>query len=562
MFKTIFILIVLSQIGFSWGLDETDISIPTNYVFDPPLLQTGFPIYTGGSSMESSAQVADIDCDGDMELLIATGTSLKVYHHDCIMVTGFPVTVGGYATHTPAVADLDCDGDIEIVITGQRSDLYVYRSDGILETGWPQNLDDDDGASSSPVLADLDNDGDLEIVVGTFKDLNGNNGYILARVYVFHHDGTRYDGWPVYDVDTYGVLSSPAIGDIDNDGRLEIIVAGRNTSNIYAWDDDGTIVPGFPVTLSGLIESSPTLADVDNDNDLEIFIATSSEKVYGLHHDGTFLAGWPQNMGGGSTERSSPSIGDIDGDGDLEIVCGSAWHKVYAWHHDGSIVTGWPQSTGTSGAFVQGTPAIADIDGDGDIEIIASAYTGLFVWDYDGTLHTGYPVYTGMTRSSPVIADLDLDGDIEVIVGSHNDSLYAWDLTGTFNPANIEWSSFRHDLYNSGYLYWGSLGVDDDFEITRGTTTTFSFSCYPNPIINTSVISYMLSSNSVVHLDIYNISGRLVRTLVDGEYSTSGEHSVIWDGKNNLGSTATPGIYFCRLECSSSVTTIEMILIK
>lgn len=560
MIKIVFMLFVLSQIAFSWSLDEAAASIALNDALDTPIAQSGFPIYTGGSSMETSAQVADIDSDGDMELLIASGSSLKAYHHDCSMVSGFPVSTGGIATHTPAVADLDGDGDLEIVITGQRSDLYVYRADGTLETGWPQDLDDDDGASSSPALADLDNDGDLEIVVGTFKDLNGNYGYIYARVYVFHHDGTRYDGWPVYDVDSYGVLSSPAIGDIDNDGGLEIIAAGRDTHNIYAWDDDGTIVPGFPVALSGLIESSPTLADVDDDGDLEIFIATSSEKVYGLHHDGTFLAGWPQNMGGGSTERSSPSIGDIDGDGDLEIVCGSAYHKVYAWHHDGSNVAGWPQSTGTSGAFAQGTPALADMDGDGSIEIIASAYTGLFVWDDDGTLHTGYPAYTGMTRSSPVVADLDLDGDIEVIVGSHNDSLYAWDLTGTFNPDNIHWSSFRHDLYNSGYYYWGTVGIEGDTEVTIGSTL-FGFSCSPNPIINTSVISYMLSCNAVVHLDIYDVSGRLVQTLIDGEYSTSGEHSVMWNGMNGSGSMATPGIYFCRLESGSSVSTLEMILI-
>lgn len=561
MFKTVSILLVLSQIGFSGVPDETAASIEIDDTFDTPTLQAGFPIYTGGSCMETSAQVVDIDGDGDIELLIATGYSLKAYHHDCSMVAGFPVTVGGYASHTAAVADLTGDGDMEIVITGQRSDLYVYNADGTLETGWPQYLDDDDGASTSPALADLDNDGNLEIVVGTFKDLNGNNGYINARVYVFHHDGTRYDGWPVCDVDSFAVQGSPAIGDIDNDGGLEIIASGRDDHNIYAWNDDGTIVPGFPVALSGLIEASPTLADVDNDGCLEIFIATSPEKVYGLNHDGTFLAGWPQSMGTSAIQHSSPSIGDIDGDGDLEIVCGSARYNVYAWHHDGSTVAGWPQSTGTSGAFAQGTPAIADIDSDGDMEIIASAYTGLFVWDDDGTLHTGYPVYTGTTRSSPVIADLDLDGDIEVIVGSQSGSLYAWDLTGAFDPSHIEWGSFRHDLYNSGYYYLDGVGIGNDTE-NPVWSTPFNMSCSPNPVRGTSVISYVLSDNAVVHIDLYDISGRIIRTLVNGEYDISGEHSVMWDGRNDSGSPATPGIYFCRLESGSFACTLEIILIE
>lgn len=560
MVRIIILLLVVSTIVFGQGFRETMLSIATDDMLDTPSPQAGFPLNTGGSCMESSAQVVDVDGDGDMEILIPSGSSLKVYHHDCTMVTGFPVTVGGIATHTPAIADLDGDGNLEIVIAGQRSDLYVYKKDGTLETGWPQNLDDDDGAAGSPALADLDNDGDLEIVIPTFKDLNGSSGYIYARVYVFHHDGTRYDGWPVYDVDSYAVPASPAIADIDNDGSLEIIVTGRNTQTVHAWNDDGTVVPGFPVTISGLIDSSPTVADVDNDGDLEIFTATGSEKVYGLHHDGTFLEGWPQNMGGGSTERSSPSIGDIDGDGDLEIVCGSAHNNVYAWHHDGTTVTGWPQSTGTSGAFSQGSPTLADVDGDGDIEIIASAYTGVFVWDHDGTLHTGYPLYTGTTRSTPIIADLDLDGDVEIFVGSQSGNLYGWDLAGTLDPSNVQWGSFRHDLYNSGYYDWNSVSISDAAEVVF-VKTPFELCCSPNPVTGTSIISYVLPESDSIHLNIYDVSGRLVQTLVDGEYLTPGEYSTSWNSRNSSGIKATPGIYFCRLESGSTAGTVGMILL-
>ena len=419
--------------------------------------QAGFPIHLGGSApSECSPQVADIDGDGDLEVLMGGGQSLYVFHDDGIPVTGFPVYLGfviHHAVHTPAVADLDNDGVMDIVMAGQRSELYVFNNDGTLKTGWPQEMDDDDGAASSPAVADLDGDGDLEIVIGTYKDLNGNNPEIDdARVYIFHHDGTRFTGWPVYDVDSYGVNSTPAIGDIDNDGDLEIIVCGRDNSKIWAWHTDGTVVTGFPVNIGGLCESSPTLADIDDDGDLEIFIP-SGATVYGYHHDATAITGWPQSMSGGN-ERSSASIGDLDGDGDLEIVCGGPDGNVYAWHHTGVLVTGWPQAS--AGNFAQGTPAIADIDGDGDMEIIGGTYWGVYAWHHDGTLLPDYPLYTYWSRSSPTITDLDQDGDIEILIGSLDGNLYGWDLTGPYNADNIEWGMFRHNLLNTGNYHFGA----------------------------------------------------------------------------------------------------------
>jgi hypothetical protein len=214
---------------------------------------------------------------------------------------------------------------------------------------------------------------------------------------------------------------------------------------------------GFPVSIGGLCEASPTLADIDDDGDLEIFIA-SGTGVHGYHHDATVITGWPNSMSSGN-ERSSAAIGDMDGDGDLEIVCGAPNGKVYAWHHTGVSVTGWPQATG--GNFAQGTPAIADIDGDGDMEIIEGTYTGVYAWHHDGTMLPDYPLYTYWSRSSPTITDLDQDGDVEVLIGSLDGNLYAWDLPGAYNADNIEWNSFRNDLWNRGiYTSVSSISVN------------------------------------------------------------------------------------------------------
>ncbi|MCD4818455.1 MAG: T9SS type A sorting domain-containing protein [Candidatus Cloacimonetes bacterium] len=527
--------------------------------------QQGFPINTGNNTSEPSPQVADIDGDGDLEVLIGSGQNLFAYHHDGTPVAGFPVGVGGSAHYTPAIADIDNDGEIEIVIAGQRSDLYVFNGDGTLKEGWPQNLGDDDGACCSPALSDLDNDGDLEIVIGTYKDLNLNNDGILARVYVFHHDGTIYDGWPVYDVDYTGVIGSPAIGDLDNDGDLEIIVVGREYSQVWAWNTDGTVLLGFPVDLPNFTESSPTLADIDDDGDLEIFIATQTELVCALHHDGTSVTGWPQPMGGAAIQRSSPSIGDIDGDGDLEIVCGS-WHgAVYAWHHNGTMVSGWPQPTGDIFQdFAQASPALADIDSDGDIEIVAAAYTGVFAWHHDGTLLPDYPLETGWSRSSPTITDLDGDGDIEILIGSMDDNLYAWDLEGNYNTNNIEWSMFRYDLLNTGCYQNETTGIEEFPPDQLLPASIVLHQNYPNPFNPSTTISFSLTTESTenTELIIYNLKGQKVKTFSNLPIYKSLKQQIVWDGTDKNNQPVSSGIYFYKLKTGGEMITKKMLLLE
>jgi hypothetical protein len=296
-----------------------------------------------------------------------------------------------------------------------------------------------------PALGDIDGDGDIEIVVGSNDD----------QVYAWHHDGTLVIGWPkATDDNPYyqGLLSSPALGDIDGDGDIEIVV-GSNDDKVYAWHHDGTFVSGWPKATFGNVYSSPALGDIDGDGDIEIVVGSNDGKVYAWHHDGTLVIGWPKATGGST---SSPALGDIDGDGDIEIVVGSNDDKVYAWHHDGTLVSGWPKAIGCS---VFSSPALGDIDGDGNIEIVVgSTDDKVYALHHDGTLVIDWPkAIGGAVFSSPALGDIDGDGDIEIVVGSRDGKVYAWDgkvyawdCPGTYDPGNIEWGTFHHDVRRTG----------------------------------------------------------------------------------------------------------------
>jgi hypothetical protein len=84
---------------------------------------------------------------------------------------------------------------------------------------------------------------------------------------------------------------------------------------------------------------------------------------------------------------------------------------------------------------------------------------------------------------------------------------------------------------------------------------------YPNPFNPTTIISYSLKENSKVSLNIYNIKGAVVRTLVDSEMNAA-YHEIIWNGKDDNGKQVGSGVYFYKMKAEKYTATKKMILMK
>ncbi|PXF58268.1 MAG: hypothetical protein C4B59_13600 [Candidatus Methanogaster sp.] len=426
-------------IGNNWiGVLEFNVSEVEDYHVTS---QIGWPQETGGY-VHSSPALGDIDGDGDLEVVVGSKDDrVYAWHHDGSTVTGWPKrTFGGDVSFSPALGDIDGDGDIEIVVGSDNYKVYAWHHTGSTVTGWPKKTNY--YVRSSPALGDIDGDGDIEIVVGSCD----------RRVYAWHHDGSAVTGWPKK---TGGyVYSSPALGDIDGDGDIEVVVGSASPEGnhkVYAWHHDGSTVTGWP-KKTGSIHSSPALGDIDGDGDIEIVVSSTNKRVYAWHHDGSAVTGWPKKTGG--KVYSSPALGDIDGDGGIEIVVSSMFYHVCAWHHDGSTVTGWPKRIGRK---LYSSPVLGDIDGDGYSEVLVGSSRKVYAWHHTGSTVTGWPKETGgKVYSSPAISDIDGDGDIEVVVGSNDNKVYVWDCSGIYNPNNIEWGTFHHDVRRTG-LYEAKL---------------------------------------------------------------------------------------------------------
>ena len=108
-------------------------------------------------------------------------------------------------------------------------------------------------------------------------------------------------------------------------------------------------------------------------------------------------------------------------------------------------------------------------------------------------------------------------------------------------------------------LLVGQVGVDDN---PTSLPSVFSLNQnFPNPFNPTTEISFGLPANGQVTLEVFDVMGRKVTTLVNGDM-TAGIHKVIWDGNNSSGEKVTSGMYFYKLTQGDSTVTKKMLMLK
>jgi len=172
------------------------------------------------------------------------------------------------------------------------------------------------------------------------------------------------------------------------------------------------------------------------------------------------------------------------------------------------------------------------------------------------------PLFVGEDPASPTSYYLCADD-----INGYSPAIDAGTMDASILPIGYtipQYDAFGNNrVYGSGidigcYESPGYTGVEDDV-VTA--IDTWQLSNYPNPFNPSTTISYSLPENSSVRVDIYNIKGQLVKTLVN-QTMLAGTHSVVWDGKDDNGSVVSSGVYFTRIFSNGKSHTSKMLMMK
>jgi hypothetical protein len=331
-----------------------------------------------------SVASADVDNDGDMDILITgtppvTTTLYKNNGFGTFTASIQPAIVNVYAG-AAQFADVDNDGDQDLLITGNTSQTVttanLYINDGMgnftLASGNPFEA----SFGGDIDFGDIDGDGDLDLII-TGKN---SSDVLIAKLYRNNGSGSfsLISGTPFTPV----MLSSTEFVDVDNDNDLDLIISGRDALNmsktsLYINNGSGsfTVAVVNPFTQS---RGDIAFGDTDNDGDQDVLIT-------GINTNGQNIAEFYLNNGSGSftlqsgtpfagVSLHSSAFADFNNDGKLDLLqIGVATGGLigHIYENMGSNNFILVDSTTIAGSY-NGTNAVADLNGDGKLDIVTT----------------------------------------------------------------------------------------------------------------------------------------------------------------------------------------------
>lgn len=430
--------------------------------------------------------------------------------------------------------------------------------------------------------ADLNNDGDIDVVTSNLSD----------SIYVFFNNGDGTLGsYTVYSTGGNDPSSVIAV-DYDQDGDLDLVASNTNSSTLALFENTGggSLAAAALVTVSSSNPDEVVAADFDNDGFFDL--ATANRGDYEVS---VFLNERGPQWYAGSVEYPVPNrprsitAADLDNDGDFDLAT--------TCQNVDSIAVLLNQGDGTFEPcvlYLSGDLPFEirsdDLDGDGYVDLVVPNYYDYNIGVYknlgDGSF-TAYTSYSTTDRPRSVCSgDFDDDGDLDLCVplsltGPGYIEIMSNTGDGQFNSyegtrpvGGYPNSVFAADFNSDGLVDLAISDQDSDSltillnDVVTATESgdqppraTALFQNQPNPFNPITRISFELRKASPVSLRIYNVSGRLISVLVEGDLG-AGRYERTWNGNNLNGERAASGVYFYMLETDDFSQTRKMVLLR
>ncbi len=567
----------------------------------------------------------DLDGDGMQEILVSDytgGTRVHVletvgadtwehvYSTPWLDVTGS--TINGRAI---AGGDLDGDG---------RGEIVFFSGDGFADgSPFPYGMyvfehtgtDNDYGTEPTTVyelpnapnrwrmeqivITDVDNDGKQELMTGNNGNNDGDNWWIIS---VEGDIGSGFETWVqeaylnsrVRDWDPvdrgggspYGIVAA----DLDGNGINEIVMSSWNSLNVAIGQATGPNVYFFPDGTQGPQNQQLSagvgdhvaffgldVVDINGDGDDEVFgsvLQTGDVFVVNYEIGESTTQILPENAKVAVVPGLSSlglTAGDLDGDGNMDLIGTGSSYTANQFNNN--LAPNWVNIV----EYVGGANSDPE-DPANYSDLVQVFFPNDQLDDFDRVTRDSAGVITeyredgqqGPQFVSKLAFLGDIDGDMnnEVALGIQgvDDSLYTY--TEVFNPAD---STYTRSLVSveagpqrvfMRVLSAGASGINIEEDRIIIPTDYVLEQNYPNPFNPTTNIRFELPRDKAVSLTIFDVSGRVVKRLVDNQYLSQGVHEFQWDGTSDAGGQVASGTYLYQLKFGNFAHTKTMVLLK
>lgn len=374
-----------------------------------------------------SAFAGDLDRDGDLDIVtvgqgdLFGGEPSEVAWHEKLGNGSFASaqSIATYSTGPLSVraADIDCDGDLDLVVASVVDSKIDWREnlDGEGAFGPSRSISASAGTVRSVFIADMDRDGDPDVLAASGDD----DTIALHR----NLDGNgNFGGREVVGTDGDYALAVLA-ADVDGDGDQDVVASSFYEIAVYENTDGlANFSTSTPVTASFAGAVSLDAADVDRDGDVDVLAASILEnKVVVFRNNGAGGFGAAEIISAETNYAASVATGDVDGDGDLDVLSASADDGKFAWYEGsgGQGPFGPQQLLSTATDALSVSPV--DLDGDGDLDVVTAAFAGSVGLVRNELIHESAFLSTTQVVGLPsnplalALGDVDGDGDLDVV---------------------------------------------------------------------------------------------------------------------------------------------------
>ncbi len=546
----------------------------------------------------------DLDSDGDLDIVQSRKNSqgqhsLFTYsnQHQKLVENSLPYTLNGGKFSIEG--DDDRDNDLDLFAFYSTHQAKLFRNNAGRFTLYDYAMSGTDNFSIETMYRfDLDNDGDQDALVSGWLHIPSQERSMRVNVIFENQNGLGRSRTQPFEFD----MNAFEANDFDLDGDVDLLASGSYwasstearwlvglyiNANGNFYQTDSTIIP-WPPKPERLWQLQ--WFDYDQDARPDILFNQNGEMSVFINQGRRFAPAIPvHDLGshfiaqGDLNNDNRTDIITLDGDLSIKFSDAGGYNEVYR------------SNFLDYGAAAQ----LCDYDQDGDLDVFLTQTSSRVVWLENLTPNT-------RTRpTAPTGLSATVQGDSVLLAWESDSDNLTYNIyvgtrpgqTDIVSPLSDISTGFhklvaggnaglaRHHLLRTlpvGLYYWSVQAIDNrymggpfaeeqNFIIDRTAAVTLNANSipdrfvlqqnYPNPFNGRTEIPFHLPQQTMVALIIYDLSGKTIRILGNGNYPT-GAHHLDWDGLDDRGMPVASGIYIYRLQTGRYASSKKMVLVR